>query len=210
MHYTSYGLMIGLIGLLFGVAIGYVVAAVIISPNGMMGTYIDMPVWDLVMPAFCIPVMACMLAFLTLISYLSVKKMLKGTAADALRPYTPRAMKTSVLEQLPFWNKLPFGTKWNVRDILRHKSRSAMTLVGVIGCTLLLVGGLGMKDTMESFLGMLDDDISNYTIFPMPSLRIKQPISWVTPKTQSTRIFNRNASSPSRSAESISFPRAHS
>lgn len=163
MHYTSYGLMIGLIGLMLGVVLGYLVAALIISPDGMMGTYLDMPVWDLVMPGFCIPVMVLMMLFLTLISYLSVKKMLKGTAADALRPYTPKAMKKSVIEKLPFWNKLPFGTKWNIRDVLRHKSRSAMTLVGVIGCTVLLVGGLGMKDTMGTFLNMLDNDISNYT-----------------------------------------------
>ncbi|MBQ8620709.1 MAG: ABC transporter permease [Oscillospiraceae bacterium] len=163
LHYTSYGLMIGLVGLVLGVALGYFVASFIISPDGMMGTYLDMPDWSLVMPDFCIPVMALTVVFLTLISYLSVKKMLKGTAADALRPYTPKAMKKSVIEKLPFWNKLPFGTKWNIRDILRHKSRSAMTLVGVFGCMLLLVGGLGMKDTMEGFLDMLDKDISNYT-----------------------------------------------
>lgn len=162
MHYTSYGFMIGIVGLMLGVALGYLVAAFIISSDGMMGTYIDMPDWDLVMPDFCIPVMVLMMLFLTLISYLSVKKMLKGTAADALRPYTPKAMKKGVIEKLSLWNKLPFGTKWNIRDVLRHKSRSAMTLVGVIGCTILLVGGLGMKDTMERFLYMLDNDISNY------------------------------------------------
>lgn len=162
LHYTAYGFMIGAFGLVMGIALGYLVASLIISPAGMMSTYIDMPDWSLYMPGFCIPVMAVTLVFLTLISFLSVKKMLKGTAADALRPYTPKAMKKSVLEKLPFWEKLSFGTKWNVRDILRHKARSAMTLVGVFGCTLLLVGGLGMRDTMGSFLNMLDNDISNY------------------------------------------------
>lgn len=162
-HYTSYGFMIGVVGMVFGVVLGYLVASFIISPTGMMSTYLDMPEWSLVMPEFCIPVMLLMLVFLTLISFLSVKKMLKGTAADALRLYTPKAMKKSVIEKLPFWRKLSFGTKWNIRDILRHKARSAMTLVGVIGCTLLLVGGLGMKDTMNAFLGFLNDDISNYT-----------------------------------------------
>ena len=162
-HYTSYGLFIGLVGTLFGVALGYGIAALIISPTGMMSTYFDLSEWKLVMPSFCIPVTALTVVFLTLISFLSVKKMLKGTAADALRPYAPKAMKKSVMEKLPFWEKLPFGTKWNMRDILRHKSRSAMTLVGVVGCMLLLVGGLGMKDTMDRFMVMLDEDISNYT-----------------------------------------------
>lgn len=161
-HYTTYGLVIGLFGLVFGIMLGYFVASFIIRSDGMLGTYFDMPVWDLQMPGFCIPIMVLMMVLLTLISYLSVKKMLKGTAADALRPYTPKAMKKSVIEKMPFWKGMSFGTKWNIRDILRHKSRSAMTLVGVMGCTVLLVGGLGMKDTMESFLGMLDNDVSNY------------------------------------------------
>ncbi|MBQ8280279.1 MAG: ABC transporter permease [Roseburia sp.] len=161
-HYTSYGFVIGLIGTLLGVGLGYGIAGLIISPTGMMSTYFDIVNWNLVMPDFCWPVIILTVVLLTLISWLSVKKMLKGTAADALRPYTPKAMKKSVLEKLWFWEKLPFGTKWNVRDILRHKSRSAMTLVGVVGCMLLLVGGLGMKDTMEGFMKMLDEDVCNY------------------------------------------------
>lgn len=162
LHYTSYGFVIGLIGTALGIAIGYLIAAVIISPNGMMGTYLDMPNWNLSMPEFCIPVLVLMLAFMTFISFLSVKKMLNGTAADTLKPYTPKIMKKSKIERFKFWNKLSFGTKWNIRDILRHKSRSAMTLLGILGCTVLLVGGLGMKDTMQNFLNMLDKDISNY------------------------------------------------
>lgn len=161
-HYTSYGLMIGLIGLILGVGLGYLVASLIISPTGMMSTYLDMPDWSLHMPTFCVPVMIATLAFLTLISFLSVKKMLKGTAADALRPYTPKAMKKSIIEKFFFWNKLSFGTKWNIRDIMRHKARSAMTLVGVVGCTLLLVGSFGMRDSMLFFLDTLDEDVSNY------------------------------------------------
>lgn len=161
-HYTSYGLVIGLFGTGLGVLLGYWVASLIISPTGMMSTYFDIPDWTLHMPIFCWPVLILTVVMLTCISYFSVKKMLKGTPADVLRPYTPKAVKKSVFEKMPIWEKLPFGTKWNVRDILRHKSRSAMTLVGVVGCMLLLVGGLGMKDTMEDFMSILDEDVSNY------------------------------------------------
>lgn len=162
-HYTSYGLLIGLLGTVFGVALGYGVAALIISPDGMMSTYLDLPDWSLYLPAFCYPLLLFIVAALPFISFLSVKKMLKGTAADALRPYTPKAMKKSAFEKLPFWERLSFGTRWNIRDILRHKTRSAMTLLGVLGCVILLVGGLGMKDTMNEFLQLLDEKISNYT-----------------------------------------------
>ena len=163
LHYTSYGFVIGLTGTILGVTLGYGVARLIMNPNGMMGTYFDIPDWKLVMPVFCWPLLALIVLLLTLISFLSVRQMLKGTAADALRPYVPKAMKQSVFERLPLWEKLSFGTKWNLRDVLRHKSRSAMTLIGVIGCMLLLVGGLGMQDTMTEYLRLLDEDISNYT-----------------------------------------------
>lgn len=162
LHYASYGLAIGLAGSALGVALGCLIASFIIGPSGMMSTYLDLPAWELVMPGFCIPAVLATLAFLTLISYLSVKRMLRGTAADALRPYTPKAVRKSAVESLPLWSRLSFGTRWNIRDILRHKSRSAMTLLGVFGCMLLLVGGLGMRDTMERFLSMLDRDISHY------------------------------------------------
>jgi len=162
-HYTSYGLFIGIVGTLLGVALGYFVCKLIMSEGGMMGTYFDMPDWSAVIPAFCYPVLIGTVFLLTLISFLSVRQQLKGTAADALRPYSPKKMRKIFFERFRFWDKLHFGTKWNIRDLSRHKSRSAMTLFGIIGCMVLMVGGLGMRDAMSGFLGLLDKDISNYT-----------------------------------------------
>lgn len=162
-HYTSYGFFIGLVGTGLGMGLGYFVCKLIMSENGMMGTYFDMPDWSAAIPEFCYPVIIGTILMLTLISYLSVRQQLKGTAADALRPYTPKKMRKVFFERFKFWNKLHFGTKWNIRDLSHHKSRSAMTLVGIIGCMILMVGGLGMRDTMSGFLDLLDNDISAYT-----------------------------------------------
>ena len=162
MHYASYGFLIGVIGIILGIVIGFLVAYSISSPDGTMSTYVDMPEWTLHLPVFCVPVIVATLALLTLIGLLSVKRILKGSASDALRPYTPKAMKKSLIETLPWWESMSFGAKWNVRDVLRHKARSAMTLVGVFGCMLLIIGGLGMRDTMTLFIEMLDRDINNY------------------------------------------------
>lgn len=161
-HYTSYGALIGVFGIVLGVVLGYTVAYVIFNPDGSMGTYFDMPYWNLVMPRFCIPVMILILMCLILISFLSTRQMLKGTAADSLRPYTPKKMKKSIIEALPFCDKLSFEIKWNLRDVFYHKSRSAMTLIGVCGCMILLVAGFGMSDSMKYFINMLDEDINKY------------------------------------------------
>ncbi len=162
LHYSFYGLFIGIVGSALGVILGYYICKLVMSENGMMGTYFDMPYWTAATPTFCYPVIAGTVILLSLISYLSVKAQLKGSAADALRPYTPKAMKKSFLEKIPLFSKLNFATKWNIRDLVRHKSRFAMTLVGIIGCMILLVGGLGMRDTMSGFLDLLDNDISHY------------------------------------------------
>ena len=92
-HYSSYAFIIGIIGSLIGTALGYGVAYFIMNPNGSMGTYFDMPYWKLYLPLFCIVILVLIIAVLTFIGFLSVKQMLKGTAADALRPYTPKKVK---------------------------------------------------------------------------------------------------------------------
>lgn len=156
-HYTSYAFMIGVMGSVLGIALGYAIAYFIMNPDGMMGTYFDMQKWVLYIPGFCVISVIVIIALLTLIGFLSVKQMLKGTAADALRPYTPKKMKPLAIEKTKSFHKLSFGSRWNLRDIMRHKSRTAMSLVGIVGCTVLTVGSLGMRDTMSRFLDMYYD-----------------------------------------------------
>ena len=162
-HYTSYAFSIGIVGSVLGTALGYLIAWYIMNPNGMMGTYLDMPYWRLRIPLFCIATVVAMILILTLIGFLCVKKILHGTAADALRPYEPKRMKALLIERTNGFHKLSFGTRWNLRDIMRHKSRTAMTLIGIIGCTLLVVGSLGMRDTMSAFLDMYYDGAIAYS-----------------------------------------------
>ncbi|MBQ8800137.1 MAG: FtsX-like permease family protein [Lachnospiraceae bacterium] len=161
-HYTSYGLFLGVVGSVIGIALGYLVAWVVVNPNGMMGTFMDMPNWTLYVPWIGWIMVVLTIVLLTLISLLSVKKMLWGTAADALRPYQPKKVKAMKIEGTKLWEKMAFATKWNFRDVMRHKSRSFMTLFGILGCMLLLVGGLGMKDTMKGFISLIDEEVYDY------------------------------------------------
>jgi len=162
-HYSAYALMIGVIGTALGIAIGYGLGWFIMNPDGAMATYIDVPSWTLYAPRFTWYVLIAINAFLTVIGFLSVRKMLKGTAADALRPYSPKRMKHLRFEETKRFKRLGFGTKWNLRDCVRHKARSLMTLFGIVGCMVLLVGGLGMKDTMDAFLDVFYEKAINYT-----------------------------------------------
>ena len=161
-HYSAYALIIGLLGSMLGIGIGFWLGRFILSPDSAMATYIDLPAWPLHAPVFTWIVIVLINVFLTVIGFLSVRKMLQGTAADALRPYVPKHIKHLRIEETKRFKALSFSTKWNLRDCLRHKSRSFMTLFGVIGCMILLVGGMGMKDTMDSFLDTFFESAINY------------------------------------------------
>ena len=162
-HYSAYALIIGLMGTAAGIAIGYGLGWFIMNPDSAMATYIDVPSWTLYAPGFTWLVLIAINVLLTFIGFLSVRKMLQGTAADALRPYSPRRMKHLRFEETKRFKRLGFGTKWNLRDCFRHRARSMMTLFGIIGCMVLLVGGLGMKDTMDAFLDTFYEKAINYT-----------------------------------------------
>lgn len=179
-HYTLFGLFIGIIGSILGIGLGYFIAWFIFNPSGSMGTYFDLPSWNILVPWWSYLVVLGVILLMTLISYISAKNMLKGTAADALKPYTPKAMKRLKIEDSNAWRKLKFATKWNLRDLFRHKARSFMTLFGVFGCMILLVASFLMMDSMVGFVNkfyygamnyeseiILKDDTTNEKAFEM-------------------------------------------
>ncbi len=163
LHYASFALFVALTGTLLGVGLGFGIARMIMNPDGMMGTYLDLPEWKLVMPAFCVPIIVLIVVALAFTGFRSVRKMLAGTASDALRPYSPKKKKPMKIEKTKFFHRLPFGARWNMRDIVRHKSRTAMSLIGIVGCTILILASLGIKDTMNSFLNLYYDNGLNYS-----------------------------------------------
>ncbi|MCR5185428.1 MAG: ABC transporter permease [Bacilli bacterium] len=161
-HYTLFGLFIGVVGSVLGIGFGYFIAWFIFNPGGSMGTYFDLPSWAIHMPWWTFLVVLGIVGFMTLISYISAKNMLKGTAADALKPFTPKAMKRLKIEDSKGWRRLKFATKWNLRDLFRHKARSGMTLFGVFGCTVLLIASFLMMDSMVGFVNKFYYGSMNY------------------------------------------------
>lgn len=162
-HYTSYAVVISLIGAVLGVALGYGLCKMVMSQDGMMGTYFVMPDWTIHIPVWIWAIVLGIIALTIFIGYLSVKDMLRGTAAETLRPYTPRHIRRLLLEGTPLWRRLRFGTKWNLRDVFRHKSRSAMSFIGTFGCMLMLVASFGMNQTMTGFLDTFYGDTAAYS-----------------------------------------------
>ena len=161
-HYTSYAVIISLTGAVLGMVLGYLICKMVMSQDGMMGTYFVMPDWTVHIPLWIWAIVLAIVMLTIFIGYLSVKDLLRGTAAETLRPYTPRHIHRLLLEGTAIWRRMRFGTKWNLRDIFRHKSRSAMSFIGTFGCMLMLVASFGMNQTMNNFLDTFYDGTAVY------------------------------------------------
>ena len=162
-HYTSYAVIISLTGSVLGIALGYLICKMVMSQEGMMGTYFVMPDWTIHIPAWIWAIVLMIVILTIFIGYLSVRELLRGTAAETLRPYTPKHIRKLLIEGTALWHRMRFGTKWNLRDILRHKSRSAMSFIGTFGCMLMLIASFGINETMDNFLDTFYDDTAIYS-----------------------------------------------
>ena len=82
-------------------------------------------------------------------TYLSCRKELSANASTLMRPRAPKAGKRVLLEYVTFlWKRLSFLRKVAVRNIMRYKKRFFMMVLGIGGCTALLLTGFGLKDSI--------------------------------------------------------------
>lgn len=84
---------------------------------------------------------------------ISCYKTLKQKPATLMRPKAPKPGKRVLLERITFiWKRLNFTQKVTVRNIFRYKKRFLMTIIGVGGCTALIIAGFGLRDAISSMI----------------------------------------------------------
>lgn len=88
---------------------------------------------------------------------------LRETPALLLRPKSPKMGKRILLERIGFiWSRLKFTQKVTARNLFRYKKRFFMTIIGISGCTALLLAGFGLKDSIVSIAVKQFDEIYKY------------------------------------------------
>ncbi|MGI6238982.1 MAG: FtsX-like permease family protein [Christensenellales bacterium] len=98
-------------------------------------------------------------------TWFAVKRDLARTPAALLRPQAPKAGKRIFLERVtPLWRRLTFLQKVAIRNIFRYKKRLVMMIIGIGGCTALLVTGLGIRDSVRNVVDHQYDEITVYDI----------------------------------------------
>ncbi len=161
LHYIGYGFYVSLVGVIFGLLLGYFgIGKFFISlemsffeiPNGM-------PLMDIKSYLVGILVILCVI----IITCLTIKSILKEVPAETLRNKISNVKTGSLnLTTKKMFRKMKFSTIWNIRDILRNKLRTIMGLSGIVGCTMLIVCALGMLDSINHFIKLQFEDIYNF------------------------------------------------
>lgn len=159
--YVNYGFFISVIASVLGVILGNILIGNMFLKMEM--EYYEIPYYNIVTIPLVYYVAIAIVIVITLVTYLSCRKILKEPAATALRVERPKVkVKENSFTTKKAFNKLSLSTKWNIRDIVRSKSRTIMAVVGIAGCTMLVVTAFGMLDSMKSYVSWEFDTINNF------------------------------------------------
>lgn len=160
-HYVGYGFIISLVASVVGLFAGkYGLGTFFLN---MEMSYFEVPVYNTVLIPVVYILAIAVVALITLVTYLSCRSILKESAVEALRIEIPKVKSTKFdLTTKGIFKKASISTRWNLRDVGRNKGRSLMAIVGITGCTMLMLCAFGMMDTMKSYLSWEFDKISNF------------------------------------------------
>lgn len=152
-HYVFYGFFLSMLGSVCGAIAGYMSIPDLLFDT-MKAVYL-IPDWDKLFSLKSFGAIALAVLVSSAVSYFACRKELSDPPAETLKPAVPKKMKHSAFEKSRLWLEMNFTAQWNVRDILRNKMRTVMGIVGVIGCTMLLVCAFGCLDTVEDITGWM-------------------------------------------------------
>ena len=97
-----------------------------------------------------------------LVSWFCCRRALEEVPAELIRPKAPEAGKKIFLEYLPFWKRISFLNKVTIRNIFRYRQRLAMMIVGIGGCTALLLTCFGLRDSIVNVVNYQFEEVTVY------------------------------------------------
>ena len=161
--YLLYGLLPSLTGGMFGLVIGYILFPKMIftayqimyqMPNIELRAYGGISAYSLLAAVACT----------TLATLWACLATLRETPASLMRPRTPKAGKRVFLEYIkPLWRKMSFTHKVTARNLFRYQKRFWMTVIGIGGCTALIIAGFGMRSSLLFTMSRQYDDLFHYS-----------------------------------------------
>lgn len=161
MHYVGYGFWTSLLGTIFGLLLGrYFLGSVFL---GIEMSFFEVPNSVIYLNKMTYVVSALIIIVVSIITFLTCYKELMKRPAEALRMEIPKVKNGSLnLTTKGIFKNLSFASKWNIRDILRNKFRTVTGIIGIVGCSTLIICALGMLNSMNYFIKLQFDELYNF------------------------------------------------
>ena len=202
LKYIIFSILATIIGGLIGMAIGFKLLPNIIweiytmlftVPNFVAEFNLEYGLIGLIIGVICICGSSILVAC----------RQLKQMPSVLMRPKSPKMGKKILLEKWKFfWSKLNFSNKIVVRNLFRYKMRAIVTVIGISGCTALILAGFGLKDSISNIVTFQFENVLKYDELIslnsntdieslINSLQENEDVvDQVTARMETTRIYN--------------------
>lgn len=164
--YYWYAAVACILGSVIGVVIGAVVfPKAINSAYAMMYCLPDVKIyfnWSYILVGTLFSLISTLTA-----TMFACTRALKTQAAELMRPKSPKPGKRVFLERFTgLWNSMSFGSIVTIRNMFRSKRRMVMTILGVAGCTMLILAAFGINNSVDTIISAQygEDGISHYNL----------------------------------------------
>ena len=151
-HYLWYGLLPSAVGSLAGIVIGwYTVPDILWNMMVHNSRYpymlrppISLSSWGMLLLSVALSVFICLM---------TLRLSLREQAADLMRPRPPKGGTRIALERWKgLWKRLSFNSKMIVRNLMRNRGRTAIVLVGILCCNMLIIATFGLQESLTFFM----------------------------------------------------------
>ncbi|GGH37810.1 ABC transporter permease [Paenibacillus segetis] len=160
--FLVYGTLASLVASIAGLIVGFTVFPNIIF--NAYGTIYNLPkVRISYYASYSILSIVVALICTTMTAIIATRVELRSNASVLMRPRAPKSGQRIMLERIPFiWKRLGFIGKVTARNLFRYKQRMFMTVIGVAGCTALILTGFGLKDSIGDIAPLQYGQIMKY------------------------------------------------
>ena len=163
LKYVGYGFLSSFLGGVLGLAVGVtVIPTIIFNAWKVLYTVGDMELF--LLPDVALLSVGAAVLCVTGTAFATCFAALAAVPAQLMRPKSPKPGRRVLLERIrPLWKRMSFTWKVTIRNLFRYKKRFWMTVIGIGGCTALIITGFGVRNSLYDIFDKQYDQITPYS-----------------------------------------------
>ena len=163
LKYVGYGFLSSFLGGVLGLAVGVtVIPTIIFNAWKVLYTVGDMELF--LLPDVALLSVGAAVLCVTGTAFATCFAALAAVPAQLMRPKSPKPGRRVLLERIrPLWKRMSFTWKVTIRNLFRYKKRFWMTVIGIGGCTALIITGFGIRNSLYDVFDKQYDEITPYS-----------------------------------------------